>query len=141
MAAKKNDLWLVPEAQNEPVVLPTPPSGSAMSYEEREVARKYRAHIAEEIAKGVETLLVAEIVDGINRDYMNRGVDMIEFGYTLRREGSRDAEEQKTVDAFLGMAVSKALQDGLTTATIGIRGEQDILRGPLTPDTKKWYQR
>ncbi len=137
MATKKKDLWLVPDTDTRSAIIPQPPSGSDMTYEERRALEKFRGNSAEEILKGVETLQAGQIANGINRQFIADGVDMIEFGYAIKREGARDADEQKTVDAFLGRAVPKALQDGLNIADTGTRGIQQTLARPLTPEPRK----
>jgi hypothetical protein len=141
MASKKNDLWLVPEADSNPGFVPVAPTGSGMTRAEKAVEEKFRANSAEETFKGIETIQAGLIVNAITRNTMENGVDLIEFAYDLRREGARDAEEQKTVDSFLGTVLQKGLKDAVTTADIGIRDVQNTLRRPLTPDPKKWWER
>ena len=137
MGSSKKSWSLVPDTSHEPAipyVKPAVPSGN--SREVRDIRRQLEINQAIEVAKGYETLMAGEIVDGLNEDLIVDGTDLIEFGVGITKE-TRDPDAQPMVEQFVKKVITKGLNDHTRTTNIGIQGVQDTVRKPFDPGPQK----
>ncbi len=137
MGSSKKSLALMPQSTYEPALphaAAAAPAGN--SREVRKIRRKLEINQAIELAKGYETLMAGEIVDGLNEDLIVDGTDLIEFGVGITKD-TRDPDAQPMVEQFVKKVITKGLNDHTRTTNIGIQGVQDTIRTPLDPGLQK----
>jgi len=137
MGSSKKSSSLVTQRTYESALPHVAPAASpGNSREVREIRRQLEINQAIEVAKGYETLMAGEIVDGLNEDLIVDGTELIEFGVGITKE-TRDPDAQPMVEQFVKKVITKGLNDHTRTTNIGIQGVQDTVRKPLDPGLQK----
>ncbi len=130
---KKNQWSLVSAGDDglEPGSPGVPVPGS--SRETKEVHRKWVANTAEEVAKADETWRAGELIDALNDQTTQAGVETIERNVALSNQ-PRDPTGQKLVDKYLERRTSKQLEQRERITDIGIKEIELVVDRELTPD-------